>query len=156
MDMEKVYKVFVGLVAVAALGFVFYSNYMVVEPPEIVLEIEDQTFKGADGSNCWKRSPFSARCVDTIGPAGLLEMSELENISVEGGAYIEPETVGYREPKTYQYRILTYNNSVVEQGSFTDRKQFTRTGHYILEISANWDRGDAHYVFPVALGGLDV
>lgn len=123
-----------------------------VSPPEIVLEVDGETVRGGEGSYCWgPDGSGQALCVDKIAPQDLVHALNMSPVAVPGDATFRFRTEGHREPANYSYSIqrnATGDWATVASGQTAGTfRPGLAPGTYILATFADWDRGDASWVF---------
>ncbi|SFC93469.1 hypothetical protein SAMN05443252_1095 [Bacillus sp. OV322] len=139
----------VGLVGLILFGVYIGVGMLQAEPPQPAVNADGKSIRVYPGSYCWN-SMFNARCVDTIGPVGIIQHHQAKPISISPGSTI---TFGYgKKPNKGSVGANRWNPDnesatvTLKGNSFTAPNE---KGTYVYDVFASWEKGSASHVFVV-------
>ncbi|PLT33256.1 hypothetical protein [Bacillus sp. V5-8f] len=141
----------IGLVGLILLGMYIGAGMLQTQPPQPTVRADGKTVRAYLGSYCWN-SMFNGRCVDTIGPVGIIEHHHANPLAISPGSTI---TVKYRKKPTKDSvgaNLWNQNNErkavILKRHSFTAPKE---KGTYVYDVFASWEKGSASHVFVITV-----
>lgn len=124
----------------------FEGTGMVQEPPALTIMVEEKMINRAPVNYdwCYSESPGEKVCVETESlPPNELADTESGDIATSQDATIE--LTFEQEPDSYIVNVWDAQNELIE--SFDDISLATKPGLHIYEINADWQQGEASYIF---------
>ncbi|WP_409303918.1 hypothetical protein [Peribacillus sp. SCS-155] len=154
-------KKFTWFILLAAVLIAVYMGVMRVQshipspeakignPPSPTVKADGKDVKTYLGSHCWS-SLGAARCVDSIGPAGLIEHRGAKPVPVEPGSAV---TVEYgKKPHKGSMGVNLWISEGESKAVRLEENTFLapeEAGTYVYDVFAHWDKGDASHAFVI-------
>ncbi|WP_409304912.1 hypothetical protein [Peribacillus sp. SCS-155] len=139
----------VGLVGLILFGLYIGEGLLQGEPPQPAVKADGKFIRVYLGSYCWN-SMLNGRCVDTIGPVGIIQHHQAKPMSISPGTTI---TLEYgKKPNKGSVGANRWSPDNESETVSLKGNSFTapnEKGTYVYDVSASWEKGSASHVFVV-------